>query len=210
MIEIDERDNRRRIEDDYQPMTRAEWVKYAREECEKQLPVFEEIVEEEECEQDIVPEILHAVYIPAKNMPKEDNDQVSFYEEERPRGRKSIEKEAEELEEEEEPFLFRKPKLHATQYDGAIDVKDLEPIKWSYVTKLGVRFAAAVVVALFVITIDYFGVKGFISGEQIETAMSQNDGIETMEETVSAFAKEKVLPLLGLDKTDQTQQTNSQ
>ncbi|MDO5519845.1 MAG: hypothetical protein Q4G58_05065 [bacterium] len=211
MIEIDGREHRTNIEDDYKPMTRAEWVKYAREQCEKQLPVFEEYEPEEESyEEDAGPEILHAVYIPTKNLPRGEEIEESLFEEDKRSDRKKREEEVEEPDEEEEPFLVRKPKLHASQYDGAIDVNDLEPIKWSYMTKLGVRFAAAVVIALFVITIDYFGVKALISGDQIKTAMSQNDAIETMEESVSSFAKEKVLPLLGLDKEEQGQETNTQ
>lgn len=170
-------------------MTRAEWVKYARIECEKQLPVFKEELEEESNEE-IEEEDIHAVYVP---LSEEDEDEQ---EETIERITREIQAEADMEEEEDEEEGYKNPILHAMQFDDVIPLQGLEKIKWSYVRKLGVRAAAAAVIALFAISIDIFGIRSeYISGDKIQEAIAKNDMIENVEQAVSEFVKDSVLPV---------------
>lgn len=195
MVQMDE-ERRRQIEEEAPPLTRAEWIKYARAECEKQLPVFEDPVVKEQNQEEEEP--LHAVYVPIG-----DEEEVSY---------DVQEEETVEEEEEEEEEIYKNPILHAMQYDDAIPINEIEKIKWSYMTKLGVRVFAAVIIAVFAISLDYFGVKTeYINSDKIKDAITRNDTIEQIEESVSAFAKDTILPLIsGADKQEKTASDSGQ
>lgn len=163
-----------------EPMTRAEWAKQARAECEKELEYYEELRRR------------------AEALWNEEGDG----------------EQAERVLEEEDPFVGHcryvelspnteeeQAEAEESEVEDAIQLSKLEEsasssFRWSYLSKFTVRLITAVIIALTVITIDYFGIgTSVLDSDAIKTTIQRNDSIESVEESVTTFAKDKVIPI---------------
>ena len=159
-------------------MTRAEWVKQARIECEKELEYYEEfrqqaqayLEKEEAMEEEVERE---------RQIEEAENQEYQGY----------IQQESME---ERDDVIKIKEQLE----DGQSVRKEMISLPLSYLSNFTVRLITAVLIALFVITIDYFGIKASgVDSEVVKTAIQKNDTIESVEDSVSAFARDKVMPI---------------
>lgn len=160
------------------PMTRAEWVKQARIECEKELEYYEEfrqqaqayLEKEEAMEEEVERE---------RQIEEAENQEYQGY----------IQQESMEV---RDDVIKIKEQLE----DGQSVRKEMISLPLSYLSNFTVRLITAVLIALFVITIDYFGIKASgVDSEVVKTAIQKNDTIESVEDSVSAFARDKVMPI---------------
>lgn len=176
------------------PMTRAEWVKQARMECERNLEYTPRRIIEESNERFMEPgepitRSLQGRLVQGKLIQGEEVPTNST---------KVFSKGIRELMQEDEP---QEPLSQQTSKISFQTIKS---------KMLLVQIGVAVAAAIFIISIDFFHIKaGYIHGESMRETISNNTSIDTLETSVSTFIKDKIIPVFqNKENTDDTNQTN--
>lgn len=147
-------------------MSRLEWIKQARYECEQSLHHTPKKIIEESKEKYMKPARVDSRF---------------------------------DKKEKERKILPKKEKEDSLNNRFGVESSKEGSSSLESIKILGIRTVIAVVILTFIITIDIFHIHaGKLNSEFIEKSIGDNERIEKLEESVSTFTKEKILPAFGI------------
>lgn len=152
------------------PMTRAEWVKQARIECEKHLEYTPRKKAEEGTENYMVPGELPVKQVHSRGVQER---------------------------------MIREKVAEKEERSDNVQTNSKSAVRSFKFTIFRIRIVAASLIVLGVIAMDFFHVETeTVNSEVIEQEIASNDTIEKLEESVSAFIQNTIIPVFKGDSAN--------